>query len=98
MTHRIVAVPLDGSPQPDDRLVVPAKVDVGDADKHLPIEGECIAWTEPEGLLDVAFGLLNATNHRFEHADRCLSVGQIPIERKGPLAFRNSLLDTMGDP
>src|SRR5208337_5681536 len=60
VTHRIVSIGLDGSSQPDDCLLVPPKVGLGDANKHQPIKGRWIARTEPESLLHVGFGLLGA--------------------------------------
>ena len=97
MAHWIVAVGLDGSPQPNDRLLIPAEVDLGDADKGQPKERPCIARTEPKSLLDVGLGLLCVTDIRFVHADRCVREGQIPIERQGPLAFGDCLMGPVGD-
>ena len=97
MAHWIVAVSLDGSPQPEDRLLVATEVDLGGADEHQPKEGPCITRTKPQRLLDMSLGLLGSAEIQLSRSDYGVCVGKVPIERQRPLAFGNSLLSASGD-
>src|SRR5271165_6355576 len=95
MAHWIVAVGLNGPPQPVDRLLMAAKYDLGRADKHQPKKGLRIARTEPERLPDVRLGLLGAADVDLASADQRVSKRQVPIDRQRPFAFGNPPLHAL---
>ena len=75
MRVRKISLDSDRSTQPGHGLLVAAEVELGDASRRQPIEGERITRTDAERLEDMGLGLLSVTDEELSHTDRCVSGG-----------------------
>ena len=69
MCARMISVDFDGAPEPRDRLLVSAELQLGEARESHPGHDFHIARTEAESLLDMALGFLAATQEMLGEAD-----------------------------
>src|ERR1700722_3156891 len=86
MRQRKVAVRLDAPPQPDRRLGILTKLQLGYPDEQHPAIDEDVARRETERFPDMALGLLGAADEILGHANAAVGIRKIAIQRQRALA------------
>src|SRR5271165_483756 len=97
MSYRIIWVRLDGAPLPRDCFLVALKEVACVAGDRQPYKQEHVARTEPNGFLDVRFGLVTSVEMKLVQADHRVSECVVSVERDAPFALSDRPLKSFGE-
>ena len=93
---RKISVGLDRPPKPCDRLLPNGEVDSSLCPQWRPDVCHRIAWTEAQGLGNVSFCFLGATDVNLSNSDVGMGVGKISIQRQRMFTFGDALCRALG--
>ena len=86
----MISIGFNGASKTRYRLVVVAEIKLRDAGDKQPSIEIIVPGTEPDRLLDVGLGFLEATDNNLRETDGCVSVGKVRIQRQRAFTFGES--------